>query len=300
MTTLFNKFVTHYTNVSQSIKTRRIYEKSWKNVNRDNEVNAIRSFLLDKSVGVHYLNTEVSPKLSNSDFQVKFASIFCHQKPRVQRTVASNAIARGDTSGCELGDLFVIFVLLDNTDRLHYAAGALFQAKLKPKLDSLSQKYLYDIDEDFEVPSYLENRTNPPEKLRKMPTYMEGRARALRYLILNPRYTGKYVQARHTPWQNDHQRQWSTFLDGLLSGTDGLRTNLSSANPSSWDIMVADLLMVGLNVPHKKTPRGNDVAVQVATALFNNFRDLTAYSVDTKESDGVPIFMAIVCSTENH
>lgn len=184
-----------------------------------------------------------------------------------------------------------LFLLLDGNDKLHFTSGSLFQAKLRPKLDSLSQKYLYDLDKDFEVPSYLGKRPGSPGKLRNMPTYEEGRARALRYLILN---SNRYIQARHTPWSNDFQCRWSSFLDGLISGRDGLRTEPSSKSPTAWDTIVSDLLHVGLSVnsSKKKSPRGNDVAVQIATSLFNNFQNLKDYSVETEE-EGVSTLMII-------
>lgn len=299
MTTLFNKFVAHYTSVSSKIRARRFYERSWGGVDRGDEVKAVRRFLLDKNIGVDYLNKNISTMLSTGMFHVKFASLFCHKKPRVQRTLISQTLAPGNTDGCELGDLFVLFVLMDSADKLHYSAGALFQAKLHQKLDSLSQKYLYDVDKDFEVPEYLAKRISPPQKIRLMPTYEEGRARALRYLILSPGCSEKNIKVRHTPWGNNYQRRWSTFLDGLLSGTDGLRTEPGSTSPSSWDMIVADLLSVGLMVPPKKPPRGNDIAVQVATSLFNNFKNLDKYSIEAgNDYCGVPTLMIIAHAPE--
>lgn len=299
MTTLFDQFVAHYAEVALMIQSRRLFENAWSDIDRTNEVKAIRSFLLDKTIGVDYMNKHVAPALSKGPFHIKFASIFCHQKPRVRRTFRNQNKNAGDTNGCELGDLFVVFVLLDNTDKLHYAAGSLFQAKLRPTLDSLSQKCLYDFDNDFDVPSYLEKRVVPSNKNRVMPSYDEGRSRAFRYLILEPDHSKENVTARHTPWVNNQQKRWSTFLDGLLSGVDGLRANLTTNSPSSWDIIVADLLSVGLNVPTKKAPRGNNVAVKIATSLFNNFKNLEDYSA-TLEQDhpGVPTLMVIAHAYE--
>jgi hypothetical protein len=298
MATLYSQFVTHYTQTARSHQFRRIYEDAWCKVDRSNEVEAIREFLLDPSVGVDYLNMQVASKLSNGTFNVKFASIFCHKKPRVQRTDASRRKHPGDTKGCELGDLLVVFVLLDKNDKLHYASGALFQAKLRPKLDSLSQQCLYDFDTEFDVPQHLAKRFTPPNKRRTMPSPDEGRGRAFRYLILEPDYDSTAIRARHTPWTHDYQLRWSTFLHGLLAGTDGLRANLESPSPSAWDIIVADLLYVGLKVPAKKPARGNNVAVQVATSLFNNFTNLKDASVSDQENEGVPTLMIIAHASQ--
>lgn len=301
MTTLYSKYISHYASIASTLRARRIYEDAWMNVDRSDEVKAVRSFLLDPNVGVDYMNQHVATKLSTGLFHVKFASIYCHQKPRIQRTAKSASTNPGDTKGCELGDLFVAFILLDAKDKLHYAAGALFQAKLRPKLDSLSQKCLYDFDEDYEVPKYLANRISPSNKNRIMPTYDEGRGRALRYLILEPDYSEDRVTARHTPWAYNYQKRWSSFLDGLLSGSDGLRTDLVTTTPSSWDIIVADLLSVGLNVPATKPARGNNVAVNVATSLFNNFSNLQNYSVSLEDNHrGVPTLLVIAHAHEYH
>lgn len=301
MATLFSDFIHHYASIASPLRARRIYEDAWKNINRGNEVEAIESFLLGRSVGVDYMNTHVARALSTGAFHVKFASIFCHKKPRVQRTTKSKANNAGDTPGCELGDLFVAFILLDANEKLHYAAGSLFQAKQRPKLDSASQRCLYDFDEDFEVPKYLEKRVTPPNKTRFMPTYDDGRGRALRYLILEPDYTEERVTARHTPWDSNYQKRWSSFLDGLLSGTDGLRADLDTTNPSPWDVIVADLLSVGLNAHlQKKPPRGNNVAIRVATSLFNNFSNLNDYRAVLEDShQGVPTLLVIAHAHEH-
>lgn len=301
MTTLFSQYVNHYASTASTLKARRLYEKAWAKVDRKDEVEAVRSFLLDPNVGVDFMNQNVAKPLSTGPFHVKFASIFCHKKPRIQRTINSKAANQGDTKGCELGDLFVAFILLDAADKLHYASGALFQAKLRAKLDSRSQRCLYDFDEDFEVPKYLADRFNPSNKNRIIPTYDEGRGRAFRYLILEPDDSEERVAARHTPWAFNYQKRWSSFLDGLLSGSDGLRIDLTTPNPSPWDIISADLLSIGLNVPAKKPARGNNVAINVATSLFNNFSNLKNYSVELKEDhSGVPTLLVIVHAHERY
>ncbi|WP_199481266.1 hypothetical protein [Vibrio owensii] len=298
MTTLFDKFLQHYTSSSQNLEFRRRYEESWSMIDRSKEVPAIKDYLLKPGVGVDFLNKNVASKISNKDFDVKFCSVFCHQKPRVTRTPASIKKNAGSTKRCELGDLFVIFVLLDNNDNMHYCACSLFQAKLKAKLDSESQRALYDEDLEFIVPRYLKNRNPDIPEERKMPTYSEGRAKALRYMILEPSFSPEYVQARYSPWSNDYQLRASTFLDGLLSGTDGLQADLINRPEGAWEIMVGDLLYTALKVPGRKPPRGNTDAVKVAKAHFNNFRNFDTFSVevDDNKEKGVPILMVIAQS----
>ncbi|MFY2640390.1 hypothetical protein ACOTDF_02465 [Achromobacter insuavis] len=286
----------HYVGQMGDPAMRRMYDSSWDGIDKTREVSAVRDYLLKDKVGVSYLNSKLAPLLSTGEFRMKFASLFCHKKPGVTRTDDCKAENAGDSPGCELGDLFVLFVLLDGADKLHHAAGALCQAKVGPKLDSKSQRALYDFDLEFNVPAYLANRGNSPGNVRKMPTYEEGRGRALRYMILCDEPSGN-VTARHAPWGKQFRPAWSSFVDGLITGTDGLRVLLESTNPSSWDHIVTDLLHVGLNVPAKKPPRGNDIATQVATSLFNNFANLQDHSAET-EFEGVPTLMIIAHAPE--
>ncbi|MFD3306600.1 hypothetical protein [Alteromonas macleodii] len=296
MTQLLDKFVKHYTSVSQKHKFRRLYEKSWNGISRLREVQAIKEYLLYPNVGVDFLNKNVATPLSNHEFDVKFCSIFCHQKPRVTRTKTSKQKNKGSTDKCEIGDLFVLFLLLDRNDALHYCAGSLFQAKLKSKLDSASQKALYDEDLDFLVPEYLATRLSPRSPYRKMPTLEQGRAKALRYMILNPTFSPNNVQARYSPWENDYQLRASTFLDGLLSGTDGLKIEQQSNPNGAWEMIASDLLFTALQVKSNRPPRGNTDALKVATSHFNSFLDYNNYSlqIEDHEPPSVPTMLAIV------
>lgn len=286
------KFVKHYTDVNATHNFRRNYENSWANIDRSSEVSAIRSFLLDAGVGISQLNSTVSPAVSNAFYDFKFASLFCHQKPRVTRTKASRDNCVGDTPSCELGDLYVVFVLLDTAGVCIYASSALFQAKLEPKLDSKSQRCLYDQDTDFEVPRYLENRVVPPNKLRNMPLASEGRSRGFRYLILNPSKPVTDVQSRFSPWNNTYQQRWSTFLDGLVSGTDGIALS-TGISVTPWDMISDDLLHVGIVSTHEGKTRGTNLPTRVATGLFNNFSysERTTYIHDSE--GGIPTMFAI-------
>ena len=264
------QFLKHYTDVNAKNNFRREYENSWAGINRSLEVNAISSYLLDSGVGIDHLNKTVAPAVSNATYDFKFAGLFCHQKPRVRRTAVSIANCAGDTPSCEIGDLYVVFVLLDTAGVCIYASSALFQAKLEPKLDSKSQRCLYDCDATFEVPSYLERRIVPPHKLREMPLASEGRSRGLRYLILNPKDPVTDVRSRFSPWNNNYQQRWSTFLDGLVSGTDGIAISTGSS-VTRWDVISDDLLHVGVVSASAGKARGTNLPTRVATGLFNNF-----------------------------
>lgn len=298
MPLLYDEFIKHYCNLSNANKFRRLYEHAWNGIPRTNEVDAIKSFLLDPKVGIDFLNESVSKKINNSKFNMKFASIFCHKKPRVLRTSYNANRNPGKRPGCELGDLFVLFLLMDASDNIHYSSGALFQAKLEPKLDSATQRHLYDDDDGFILPKNLMTGRGITNSFRKMPTYSEGRGNALRYLILNPKVLKNHVQARHTPWSNDYQSRWSTFVDNLISGTDGLALNLNAATPNAWEQIAHDLLWMINSVKKNKPPRGNNVAANIATGLFNNYANYERYCVELEEGDGIPTMLIIAHSPE--
>ncbi len=286
------KFLKHYTEASARSHLRREYEESWAGIDRSLEVKAVRSYLLDAGVGISYLNSTVSPAISNTQYDFKFASLFCHQKPRVTRTSTARVTCPGDTPACEIGDLYVVFILLDTAGSCIYASSALFQAKLEPKLDSKSQQCLYDCDDSFEVPSYLERRVTPPNKIRQMPLASEGRARGLRYLILNPHNSVTGITSRFSPWNNNYQQRWSTFLDGLVSGTDGIV--ISPGNPvTRWDIISDDLLHVGLVSAQAGKARGSNLPARVATGLFNNFSYSDRTTHHYEGEGGVPTMFVI-------
>lgn len=292
MATLFSDFVTHYTSTVNTSNLRRHFMKSWNGINKKDEVNAIENYLLTPGVGVDYMNTHVAPAASNTDFVVKFASIFCHKKPKVTPVGQPSPALPGQTVGCELGDLFVMFVLMDGVDNVHHARGALFQAKKVPKLDKPTQEFLYDKAESMGVPSYLENRKGSPAGVRKLPTYENGRAHGFRYLILNGAH--QEVGLHFSPWRKTCWTLWATFMDGLLSGTTGMPADVN--NPSSeWDHIVADLIeMVQYTKGQKKAERGNSVIAKIASSCFNNYRDRSQWSMPLEErNEGVPTLLVI-------
>lgn len=297
MSGLFDQFVRHYSEISKNNQFRMKFEESWHGIDRDDEVRAIKDYLMKAGVGVSYLNSKVAPYLYKWPFTVKFASVFCHQKPRVSRTILNQNINPSIKNQCELGDLFVLFILLKNGIDLQYASGALFQAKRQNKMDNDTQRFLYDYDMDFEVPKFLEKRPGSPGISRRIPSYSEGRANAFRYLILNPRRKLDKVFARRTPWTNGYCFCWSTFMDGLLSGADGIQIYPGSSEPSSWDIIAEDLMHMVVKIPSNKPPRGNDVATQVATQFFNNFSHLKNFRIEGgDETLGIPTLMVIANS----
>ena len=286
------KFLKHYTESNARNNFRGAYKDSWADIDRSSEVSAIRSYLLDSGVGISRLNRTVAPAISNALYDFKFAGLFCHQKPRITRTAASVAKCCGDTSSCELGDLYVVFVFLNTAGMCIYASSALFQAKLKPKLDSKSQQCLYESDTDFAVPRYLAKRLDPPNQLREMPSASEGRSRGLRYLVLNPTRPVRDIQSRFSPWNNNYQQRWSTFLDGLVSGTDGIPLS-TGKSVTRWDIISDDILHIGVLSAHTGKARGTNLPTRLVTGLFNNFSFSEKTTCIYDGEVGVPTMFAI-------
>lgn len=305
MATLFSKFVAHYTGASLRGTFRQHYSNSWGSINRNDEVQAIQDYLLKPTVGVDFLNTHVATAASNAEFVVKFASIFCHKKPKVTPVGQPSPPVSGQTVSCELGDLFVLFVLIDGAHNVHHARGALFQAKVEPKLDRPTQKFLYDKAESIGVPSYLEKRNGSSSNMRQLPTYDEGRAHGFRYLILKEPIrdaTGKSsfeVGTYFCPWESTYWTRWASFMDGLLSGNTGLSVDVNSPS-SAWDHIVADLFeMVKFTAGQKKPARGNTVVAEITSSCFNNYRDRSQFSMLLEdEKRGVPTLLVIAHAPE--
>lgn len=288
--TLLNAFVNQYRSIWSSGVLGCLYCESWDGIDRRAEVSAIQSYITGSGVGLDFLNKNVAPHFSASLFDIKFAGVFCHKKPIVQRTPRSLTAHPSPRPGCELGDLLVAFLLLDANGDLHYYASSLFQAKAKDKLDSLTQQYLYEKDKSFVLPSNLGGAE------RALPTIKKERSRALRYLLMGDHRATHQVVARRTPWSSTASVQWIEFIHKLLQGSEGLKAAPSPCG-SAWDVINHDLLMMATNVPHNKPPRGNNVAAKLATGVFNNFSSSERWCANS-EQEGVPTILVIAAAKE--
>lgn len=68
----------------QQAKIRTLGDKAWLKTPSTGEVEIIRQFLSKPDCGTALLNRELAPLLSRDGWVVKFASIFLHQKPKVE------------------------------------------------------------------------------------------------------------------------------------------------------------------------------------------------------------------------
>ncbi len=290
MTPEFDKFIRHIQ--AQWGNIISIGDSSWNGINTNrSEPQIVRSYLLDRSVGVDYLNRNLSPLLSGGGYEVKFASVYIHQKPRVQRTVNSVRNCTGDTPACELGDMMVIFCLLDANKKPIYRSAVLAQAKMDEQLTSQSQKCLYDSDISFDMPATIYGNSITPSPLRHFPDYSQGRPKALHYLVINPS-----PRLRFVPWSNGISSTWGVFLARMLNGDMGLPFTTANQGDTNWNCIVHDLLNIGSGKIPSSITRGS--ALINVLNLFNSFQEHENYSVEIQDAEGLPILFVIVKDNE--
>lgn len=264
--------------------------KSWSGIDfKDTEPKIVKDYLLSANVGVDYMNDKIARAVSASGaYELKFASIYCHQKPRIIRTAQSIGACLGSTKACELGDLMIIFLLLDQTKKIVYSSAKLMQAKKNDVLDSFSQQCLYDSDLDFNAPANLISHSTCVTPLRFLPDYHQDRNKALAYLILQ----NSLPYVKMIPSSTGIQCSWSTDLQMLLE----LKTGLSFSPPknstdNSWNCIVNDLMNIGTGIVPSSIGRGSGVDY-----IVNAFNDYDYYPEYKKEFDytGIPK-MIVIC-----
>lgn len=287
----YDKFVKSVVTFSNDITTHSA--ASWNGINFNlTEPQIIKKYLLDKGVGVDYLNKNLAPILRHSSYEVKFASVFIHQKPIITRHTSAINLCNGDTPGCELGDLLVVFCLLDKNKVPLFRSAVILQAKKDRTLTSQSQKCLYDSDTIFFMPKrvYSNSVVNVPE--RYLPDYSQGRTKALHYLILD-----KLPSLRQVPWSSNLEYLWKHFLHRILIGDLGLPfENVNNTIPD-WNCILHDLLNIGQGIIPSRINRGN--ALEDIVNLFNDFNEYDKYSLEIEDEQGLPTLFIIARDTES-
>lgn len=286
----YDKFVNSISAFSTEITLHSI--QSWNGIDlQKTEPQIIKSYLLDKGVGVDYLNRNLSPILSHSSYHVKFASVFIHQKPRITRDATSINLCTGDTPACELGDLMVVFCLLDKNKAPIFKSSVISQAKKDRILTSQSQQCLYDSDISFSMPArvYSNSIINSPQRI--LPDYAQGRSKALHYLILDTHPT-----LRQVPWNSNLEYSWAHFLNRIIIGDLGLPFDSATSATPDWNCIIHDLLNIGNGVIPSGISRGN--ALSELVNVFNSFEEYDKYSIEIEDQQGVSILFIIVRDTE--
>lgn len=267
---------------------------SWRNIDfTNNEPEIIEDYLLTANKGVDYLNRNVAQIItSETKYEVKFASVFCHQKPRITRTVNSINKCKGGTKGCELGDLMTIFVLLDRNKNIVHSTAKIMQAKKKDVLDSESQKCLYESDLDFIVPKNMIKYSSCSDSLRLLPTYNDDRDKALSYLILN---SGNVIN-KEIPNSSNLSYDWSYHLQLMMEFKTGKKFSIpTEALQNDWDCIIHDLINIGTGVNPSSKNRGNGFSELIDS--FNYFFFYPEYKLEF-DFQGISTMLIICKDTE--
>lgn len=269
--------------------------KSWTNVDfSKTEPEIIREYLLTPGKGVDYLNQKISTIISSQTrFEIKFASVYCHQKPRVKRTTNSLLKCKGSTPSCELGDLMTIFVLLDRNKKIVYSTAKIMQAKRKNILDSESQKCLYESDLEFEMPQNIVNQSTNSNIIRTLPNYNNKRSDGLSYLILND----GSPKNKEIPSASNLIYDWSFHLELMMEFKTGLPF-VPPNNPqeNDWNCIINDLLNVGTGKVKSQTVRSG-FGLDYFVNAFNDYDYFPEFYLDNNDF-GIPKLIILCKDTE--
>jgi hypothetical protein len=247
-------------------------KKSWLNIDfNQSEPNIIFNYLQQ---GLRILNQEIPPLFKNYGFIVKFAGVFIHQKPIV---TPLPPLPKGKDK-CELGDLLVVWLYLDDKKKVIYSRAFISQAKKKAKIDSECQRYLYEEARSYR---YSRNCKEKNEGDRRLPNFLE-RLKGLNYLILNSTcfYNDPYI--RYIPFDAGLSLAWNIYFFLTLYGFTGLRFFYYKYHYNNWSLIVKDLIDCVGRAFFKKKPRGSYLE-----EFINYYIEIDNHS-DEDHSDEVP------------
>ncbi len=265
---------------------------SWTNVNKSqNEPEIIFDYLTQPNQGVDYLNSKIASKITTeTKYEMKFASIYCHQKPRIQRTFENIEKCDGDnkTEKCELGDLVIHFLLLDKDKKVQFSNAIILQAKVGNKPDNRTQQCLYENDDCLIFPKYF----GEENEICKLPKYEDNRAKALAYLFISDD-----ISVGQIPIANKLVFSWSFIIQRLLTNDFGKAYSYSEKTyRTDWDKLISKLifnLSKSKPVKGKKRVNGLDFVLN----KFNYYYYYPEYKL-TLDYEGIPTIMIIVRNTE--
>jgi hypothetical protein len=232
--------------------------------------------------------------ISKTQYQIKFASVYPHKKPIIERTASSRLNCIGSTEGCELGDLLLIFCFVDKNKTVQLSRAHLVQAKKNYDLNSASQKCLYESDLDFLMPQNVVNQSTNPTRQRILPTFATDRIHSLSYLILNSTFS--YPSLRQIPWSSNMEYGYENFLHRFIIGDIGKTFVPPAPSTNNWDCIIDDLINVGTGkVPSNTNPRGE--GLEFILDSFNFFFFYDEYKLEL-DNPGLPTMCIIVQDTE--
>ena len=268
--------------------------RSWNDIDfKQTEPNIIKEYLLASGKGVDYLNQNISKVITKeTEYEMKFASVFCHKKPTITRTENSKSQCQGNTPSCELGDLMTIFLLLDRDKNISFSSAKIMQAKKYDILNSESQKCLYESDRDFEMPKNVLSKSTCVDKLRILPDYSENRNLGLSYLILNSGHPFN----KEIPYNSNLHYSWGHHLQLTMELKTGKKFEIpSDSNDNGWNCIINDLLNVGSGAIKSSTERG--YGIKELINAFNYYYYYPEYWRENEEA-GIPKLLIICRDTE--
>lgn len=260
---------------------------SWNGINlAQREERIILDYLTGRNgAGLAYLNQHLAPSLAGDGFEVKFAGVFCHGHPQVQafdggfQAPLSNPIG----GACELGDLHLVFALLDQSKKLRDQRSILIQAKMAPAhsgkslIEHENQRTLYESAGSFEYTTVLQGR-------RFWPRYRD-RERALHYL-----FCGKQpvtTSAACAP----AEVQFGEMLFRFLDDAEGLYFRQPTRGWPGWWNINWDLLTKIANRTYRDIPRGNSVVDLLLN--FNDFTDPRDFFLESGDGGMSTLFVIV-------
>lgn len=260
------------------------------------EPKLVKSYVMDKNVGVDYLNKYLANSINGaqSRFVLKFGGVYAHQRPYVARNSSNAAIHVGTnpTETCELADLLCITVFVDNKKNVISSQASFFQAKKDDVIDNQTQRWFYDFDDKFDyVASSFWEKTAASTAGRRMPKWNEHRASAFQYLI----FKNDTATARLSPWNVDHKHIFGFFIYRLMTFSAGKSYDFAESASGGWSSIVNDVLRMGTAKMSGKARNSPDLDELVDH--FNHFLDHDVYFLE-RNDPGVPIVIAIIQDTK--
>jgi len=253
----------------------------------------VSDYLHSPTKGVSYLNQNVSPLLSKAGYEMKFAGIFVHQKPRITRT---HAISNRQ---CELGDLLVIFTFLNAAKTPLVNRAFLIQAKKSFHITNICQRELYDNDTEFDMPATIYNQSQCSRlPLRRLPSSVNQRWRALKYMFC----ANAPVGILYVPSTSVISSSFAIPMLGIITGFDGLEYSRQPYPGNGWSAIIWDLIDSIAPSIIRGTAITRGTNLQHLVSLFNDFSDHKKYfrEVEADDASGMSMMFIIVRDKELH
>lgn len=263
---------------------------SWQNLDlTQREERVVHDYFSGRNnAGLKHLNCTISPLFLKAGFELKFAGIFCHGQPQVTpfRRKTNDPSRTRICAPCELGDLHLVFVFLDQAKNLLDQRAILFQVKKKLRIggasliDNPRQASLYEEADSFDYSNVLKGSRN-------WPTYKE-KERALHYLFCGTLPVITSSACANAPID------FGELLFRFLSDSEGVFFAEPIARYQGWWHVNWDLLKTVSKAYYGQSTRGEGVTEVLSH--FNDFANHDNFFLDLGEDghDGIPTLFVIV------